>query len=63
MSEFIYRPENNLDPIATDCTVSEALKEYHKNSRVQINISKELMEELIKEINIDHIVDVNDLIK
>jgi hypothetical protein len=35
---FIYRTENYPGPIAIDCKPSKECDEYHKNSRIQINL-------------------------
>lgn len=43
---FIYRPKKYPGPIAINCKPSEACKEYHKNAKIQINISDELKESL-----------------
>jgi hypothetical protein len=37
---FVYRPPKYEGPIAVDCTVSEAMDEYHKKSKVQINLPR-----------------------
>jgi hypothetical protein len=41
MDEFVYRPENYIEPIALDAKPSEECERYHKNSCIQINIDKE----------------------
>lgn len=38
---FIYRPENYTGPVAIDCKPSKECDEYHKNSKVQINIKSD----------------------
>lgn len=50
MAEFIYRPENYIGPIALDAKPSSECKQYHKNSRIQINIDKEYLKKNFKHI-------------
>ena len=41
MTIFIYKPnKSSEDPIAINMIPSEELKEYHRNSCVQINLSE-----------------------
>lgn len=38
---FVYRPQNYPGPIAQDAIVSDEMREYHKRSKVQINLPKD----------------------
>jgi len=42
--DFVYRPEKGSEvPIAIDMKPSEACKEYHRKSLVQINIPESMI--------------------
>jgi hypothetical protein len=46
---LIYKPEKYEDAIAIDIKPSEELKEYHKNSVIQINMNDKIYHKKVTE--------------